>query len=649
MTRLAFFVGKGGVGKTTLSAAYSLWEAKRSRLSRLPAGKRPVLLVSTDPAHSLADVLQLKLSDGPGRLPFGRGSILAAWEMNSAKLFAGFIGRNKKQILELIEKGSFFTADEIEPLLDTTLPGMAEMAGLLGILDAIQSGRYSTVVVDTAPFGHTLRLFQLPQQFSRLLNFLELAASRDEVLAEHFGGRKIAWIPDFIHQWRAKLARLQREFEHAELFLVTTPENFAVQESLRWLADLDKLRTIPLTGIVVNRVVNGSPTCARCSQRKMAVARTLATLRRKYRSAEYLVAEDPGHPLMGIPMLRGFADHVFGNKQLERKSYMPKPQIAKLRLVKLEWPLPEAPLCFVLGKGGVGKTTIAAGVAFRRRKGRPTAVEICSVDPAPSLDDIFEARIGDTPKIVLGDPHFRASEFDAQALFASWIEEIRTEIGEATSTEADGVHVDLSFERRLFSELLEIVPPGLDEIMAIFRIMDMRTRSPSAQVIIDMAPTGHALELLRMPERIMIWARLLLKSLAAHRKLALARNAAVKIAEMEVRARELAAAIKNSQNTEVFAVMLPEPLPDRETERLLAQLHMLNIPCRTVFVNRVILPGMAGNCRRCKTAERWQAGVLAGLKRKHPGKDFLIIRDFETEIAGRRGLRSLTKELWRLA
>src|SRR5207249_8115314 len=96
---------------------------------------------------------------------------------------------HKQDILNVIERGSLFTSEEISPLLDSALPGMAEMGALLAIREALQSGKYSSVVVDTAPFGHTLRLFGLPGEFAKLLDFLELAAGRDRVLAEHFGGR----------------------------------------------------------------------------------------------------------------------------------------------------------------------------------------------------------------------------------------------------------------------------------------------------------------------------------------------------------------------------------------------------------------------------------------------------------------------------
>ena len=75
---------------------------------------------------------------------------------------------------------------------------------------------------------------------------------------------------------------------------------------------------------------------------------------------------------------------------------------------------------------------------------------------------------------------------------------IREMIDEATTAEVSTMHVDLSFERQLFTQLLESVPPGLDEILAVLRVLDL-VREASGQVLIDMAPTGHALDLLRTP------------------------------------------------------------------------------------------------------------------------------------------------------
>ena len=127
--------------------------------------------------------------------------------------------------------------------------------------------------------------------------------------------------------------------------------------------------------------------------------------------------------------------------------------------------------------------------------------------------------------------------------------------------------MDLSFERDLFLAVLDVVPPGVDEIFAAFRILDLVDRGGRVQI--DMAPTGHALEVLRTPARLLGWARVLLKTLAHHRTLPLARDAAVEIATVSQRVRELAATITDAKRSQVWVVMLAEPLPDRETRRLL--------------------------------------------------------------------------------
>lgn len=148
--------------------------------------------------------------------------------------------------------------------------------------------------------------------------------------------------------------------------------------------------------------------------------------------------------------------------------------------------------------------------------------------------------------------------------------------------------------------LLDIVPPGVDEIFAVFKLLDF-IDSRDLTLVIDMAPTGHALELLRTPERIVVWTRLLLKSLSAHRTLPLAQELAVEVASISQRARELAQLLKDRKRASVFVVMLAEPLPDRQTGRLLASLDDLGLKPTAIFVNR-LLPNQNGKCPRCRLA-----------------------------------------------
>ncbi|HET7209359.1 MAG TPA: ArsA family ATPase [Terriglobales bacterium] len=638
--QLTFFVGKGGVGKTTVSSAYAVRCALQNREKR-------VLLLSTDPAHSLSDVLQLPLKDRPRRVRLSKGGELHAWQINPEKLFREFLNRYKEDILDLVDKGSIFTREDIAPLLDTTLPGMAEMSALLAIRDAINSGRYSHIVVDTAPFGHTLRLFSLPEQFVRFLNFLELAASRDQVLAEHFGGRPqrstATLIADFRVLVQEVLAATSRD---AEIVLVTTAEKFSLNESVRCSAALNSQSPpLQINSIVLNRATPGRQNCRQCAKSSRAANQALSFLKKKFPKTALLVGEDSGSPIMGSVALAAFADHMFAGKRL--KPALSPPRSTRLRLQPAQWPVLETPLALVLGKGGVGKTTVSAALGYHTRRESGVPVEICSVDPAPSLDDIFEKPVGDRSEPVLGDPKFKASELDSVALFRAWVRDLQASVDEATTSEVSGIHVDLSFERRLLSELLEIVPPGVDEVLAIFRILDL-IGSDGARVVIDMAPTGHALELLRMPQRILAWTRPLLKTLAAHRRLAFAREVGVKIAELSHRVRELAELLAATERAQISLVMLPEPLPDRETERLIAELAHQRLPVTRIFVNRVVLQEQ-GSCPRCNRVRQWQRETLARIKQRYSDLELLVIRNFPEEITGKSGFRSLTGEIWRLA
>jgi arsenite-transporting ATPase len=200
VVELSFFIGKGGVGKTTLASAFALHCAAQRQ-------KRPVLLISTDPAHSLADIFQAKLGDSTRAITFANKKRLWVWQVNAQREFGKFLRKYREAIFSILESGTIFSRKEIEPLLDSTLPGMAEMAALLAIHNALESKKYGSIVVDTAPFGHTLRLFEMPQHFSRFLDFLDVAASRDQVLAQTFGGSRTISQP-FIEEWRSIVDRV---------------------------------------------------------------------------------------------------------------------------------------------------------------------------------------------------------------------------------------------------------------------------------------------------------------------------------------------------------------------------------------------------------------------------------------------------------
>src|SRR5438445_602767 len=204
--------------------------------------KRPVLLLSTDPARSLSDIFGQALADRPEKRHLSLKARLDVWQVGAEKQFHAFLRGHKEKLLSILETGSIFSRADIEPLLETTLPGMAEMAALLAIADAVASGKYDQIVVDTAPIGHTLRLFALPQYFSSFLDLLELAASRDRLLAEYFGGAVAGGSNPLVEEWRRMVETVRSELlSNAEIFLVTTPERFSFNVSRRAIIALRSL------------------------------------------------------------------------------------------------------------------------------------------------------------------------------------------------------------------------------------------------------------------------------------------------------------------------------------------------------------------------------------------------------------------------
>ncbi len=346
--------------------------------------------------------------------------------------------------------------------------------------------------------------------------------------------------------------------------------------------------------------------------------------------------------MIGAEALLAFGRHVFEGQQL-RVALEPPPG-KDLEFHASQWPQLETPLSLTIGKGGVGKTTVSAALAYHTRQvARGEPITICSTDPAPSLDDIFRQPIGDRPARVLEDRGLRAAEFDAAAHFRDWALEAKQQVREALNREAKAHQLDVTFEQRLFDALLDIVPPGLDELQAAFRVLEM-VESESGRVLIDMAPTGHALELLRMPERILRWARLLLKTLGPHITLAPIRELSQEISEIGQQARAMAKLLKDAKRSRVYPVMLAEPLPDRETARLLRDLEELGVPTATLFVNRVLIANRSGTCRRCTLTRRWQMASLGKIRRQH-GTVF-VLANFSSEIAGAAALREFTRQLW---
>ena len=270
-------------------------------------------------------------------------------------------------------------------------------------------------------------------------------------------------------------------------------------------------------------------------------------------------------------------------------------------------------LLFFGGKGGVGKTTVAATVALRLARDEPRrAVLLLSTDPAHSLGDVFGQRIGDEPVCVRGGPrNLRVRELDAAAALASrraGLEAALNEIGAvlgapdaATATGGRGT-----------AELMELAPPGIDELFGLVSVVEAREQYPL--IVMDTAPTGHALRLLEMPDAAREWVQVLLRVLLKYRSVVRPGRLASELVDLSKSIRGLQELLRNPGDTRFIVVTRAAAVPRLETERLLVRLHRLRLAAPLTLA-----PGRCPVCRATAAGERREFALLARRSQKrHP-------------------------------
>ena len=262
--RLIIFGGKGGVGKTTAAAAAALALAEADARAR-------VLVFSTDPAHSLSDSFEEEVGE-LRRAVAGQGN-LDAVEVDPAARFDEMKLRFRKWTDELFESltaGSRweiqFDREAMREIISLAPPGIDEIAALSAIIDLLDEGRYTTIVLDTAPTGHLLRFLELPQvalswvhAFIKLLlkykNVVQWSGIAEELLAMSKNIKRVA--------------RLLTDSRDSEFVAVAIPEQMSLEETVDLTAALKRLK-VPMRRLLINNLVpdHAASVCGFCAARR---------------------------------------------------------------------------------------------------------------------------------------------------------------------------------------------------------------------------------------------------------------------------------------------------------------------------------------------------------------------------------------------
>ncbi|HEX3577703.1 MAG TPA: ArsA-related P-loop ATPase, partial [Thermoanaerobaculia bacterium] len=347
--RVILFGGKGGVGKTTVSIAAALHLGK----------SRPVILFTTDPASNLSDILHAELRTEA---------------LDAGALYRRFLDRNLDSFLELGDRGTYLDKDELRRFFELSLPGVDELMAWMRIGELAEANPDSTIVVDTAPTGHTLRMLSSADHFRQFAEALDSMQAKHRGMMRQFTRRDVRDAMDaFVEQFEEDAKRrrdLLTNPAHSAFVPVTLSEPWVVQQTERLIREV-RADGIDVPFVILNRAVADDD----CDRSRDDVARK--------RLAPVVDAPRACVPLDTAEAIEEWSTWERGRPARSR---------ARAASVTPAFPgrLQLARLTFRAGKGGVGKTTSAASIALQLAAQHPDRnYTVISVDPAHTLREVF--------------------------------------------------------------------------------------------------------------------------------------------------------------------------------------------------------------------------------------------------------------------
>ena len=535
-TRALFLTGKGGVGKTSVACAIALRLAERGRR---------VLIVSTDPASNLDEVLGVPLSERAIAVPGGAG--LFAMNIDPVATAAAYRERLLAPYRGVLPKDAVASIEEqLSGACTVEVAAFEHFARLLAGPDAATA--YDHVVFDTAPTGHTLRLLELPAAWSRFLDASTTGASCLGPLSA-------------LREQRGLYAAARDALADAAtttVVLVARPDRASLAEADRAREELAALGVCNLR-LVVNGVFAAT-------DHADPIALDLEA--RGLRALDAAPAGLVGLARVTLPLIAFAVVGIEAVRAFGRPGVVPPPRPCG----PVSPPVPGSPsplpslapslpwsrfvddfarrghgVVLTMGKGGVGKTTVARAIA-RDLARRGLAVHLTTTDPAGHFDASDAAGRG-SMRLDRIDPKVEVEAYTAEVLAASsGLDE------EGRALLEEDLRSPCTAEIAIFRALARVVAEGVDGF-----------------VVIDTAPTGHTL--------------LLLDAAQAYQ-----RDVARSAGGVPPEVRDLLSRLRDPAFASVVLVALPEPTPVHEAKALQEDLARASISVHAWVVNQCLTP-----------------------------------------------------------
>lgn len=564
LTKYLFYTGKGGVGKTSSACATAVTLAD--------SGKK-VLLISTDPASNLQDVFNTELNNKgvqikevPNLVVANLDPIQAAAEYRES-VITPYRGLMPESVIKNME-------EQLSGSCTVEIAAFNEFSNF--ITDKTTEKEYDHIIFDTAPTGHTLRMLQLPSAWS---NFISESTHGASCLGQLSG------LEEKKDVYKKTVETLSNG-SLTTLILVTRPEVGPIEEAKRASMELSDIGVINQVLVINGLFTEYDDEISGSFYNKQQKA--LLNMPKEFKNVATYFIPLRAYNITGIENVRSFLTE---DKLILNGEKIKAGSLKGLKDIIDELYNTNKKVIFTMGKGGVGKTTIAAAIALGLAK-KGKKVHLTTTDPAAHLDFVIKEQSGIT-----------MSHIDEKEVLKKYQDEVLSKAKE-TMSEDDIAYVEE-----------DLRSPCTQEIAVFRAFADIVEKAEDQVVVVDTAPTGHTL--------------LLLESTQSY-------NQEISRTQGDIpeSAKKLLPRLKNSAETEVVIVTLPEATPVYEAKRLEEDLKRANIFTNWWVINSSLYKTMTTNkllSAKASNEIEWINNVW-----KHSKGKFAVIGWSSDEIKGEK-------------